>query len=612
MIKKIIPVLFLLFCIQLNVNAIEVKKVEPPFWWANMKNANLQLMVYGEDIGDTEVSTKSEELIIKKVNRVENKNYLFIDLDLSNVKPGEIEFALKGKGKTKFTYEIKERINDTKRHQGFGPEDVIYLLMPDRFANGDSENDSKESMLEKVNRSNPDGRHGGDLKGIINHLDYIKKLGPTTLWINPFQENNNPKYSYHGYAITDFYNTDERYGTNSDYLQLVEQCHNRDMKIIMDIIFNHCGINHWMIKDLPMEDWINQWPEFTKSNFRASTIMDPYASDFDKEKMLKGWFDTNMPDLNQKNLFVRNYLIQNTIWWIEYSGIDGIRLDTQPYSYKEMITEWGERIFKEYPNFHVVGEAWLQKIAITAYFQKDAKNNDGYNSNLPSVTDFPMHGAINNAFNENDTWTDGIARLYYIIAQDFLYAHPDQNVIFVDNHDLNRFFQSVGHDLRKYKMGMTFLLTTRGIPMIYYGTEILMAGEEHKGHGDIRKDFPGGWPNDEKNAFTKDGRTDEQNEAFNFLSNLLNWRNQTPVIHSGKLMHYIPNDGLYVYFRYNEEKTIMVILNNKEEAKEIDLDMYKENIGGKTKAYEVISNQEIDFENGLEIEGKRAMIMELK
>jgi len=609
MLKKIFPFLFIFVYFQ--VNAIDVQKIEPPCWWINMKNPIVQIMIYGNDIGDAELINKNKSIVVKEIHRVQNKNYLFIDLDLSNAIPGEYEFTLKGEGKTKFKYELKERIIDEKRYQGFGPQDVIYLLMPDRFANGNSENDAMESMLEKADRSNPDGRHGGDLKGIIDHLDYIKELGATSLWINPFQENNNPKYSYHGYAITDFYKTDERFGTNSDYLQLVEQCHKKELKVIMDVIFNHCGINHWMIKDLPMDDWIHQWPEFTKSNFRASVVSDPYASDFDKDKMLRGWFDTNMPDLNQQNPFVKQYLIQNTIWWIEYSGIDGIRLDTQPYPFKEMVAEWGKRIMDEYPTFNIVGEAWLQKEAITAYFQKDARNVDGYNSNLLSVTDFPMYFAISSAFNEKDTWTEGIARLYYILTQDFLYAYPNQNVIFCDNHDLNRYYESLQHDFNKYKMGLAFLLTTRGIPMIYYGTEILMDGKEHDGHGFIRKDFPGGWAGDEKNAFTKEGRSEEQNMAFDFVSNLIKWRNNNPVIHNGKLTHYIPNDGLYVYFRHNKEKTVMVILNNKQEERELNLKMYAENMKDKENGFEVISSQEIEFSNGLIIGGKTAMIIEL-
>lgn len=611
MIKKLLLFALLIVVLQLFAKAIDVKKVEPPFWWAGMKNTNLQLLVYGDNIGDAELSFKGEGLKITKVHRVENKNYLFVDLDLANAAPGEYKFTLKGDGKAKFTYEIKERIQDEKQHQGFGPQDVIYLLMPDRFANGDPSNDSVESMLEKTNRANPDGRHGGDIRGVINHLDYIKELGVTTLWLNPFQENNNPKYSYHGYAITDFYKTDARFGTNSDYLELVQKSHDNDMKVIMDVIFNHFGINHWIMNDLPMQDWVNQWPEFTKTNYRAPVVTDPYASEYDKNKMLRGWFDTNMPDLNQNNPFVANYLIQNTIWWIEYAGIDGIRLDTQPYPFKEMVAEWGKRIAEEYPNFNIVGEAWLQKEAITAYYQKDAQNKDGYNSHLLSVTDFPMYFAIASAFNEDDGWTNGIARLYYVLAQDFLYAYPNQNVIFCDNHDLNRYFESQQHDFRKYKMGLAFLLTTRGIPMIYYGTEILMDGKEHDGHGFIRKDFPGGWPEDDSTAFTKDGRTEAQNEAFDFLSNLIKWRNQNPVIHSGKLTHYIPDDGLYVYFRSNEEKIVMVIMNNKEQEKELDLKIYKKDMKGKVSGVEIISGKEVEFSNGLSIGPKGVKIIEL-
>jgi glycosidase len=413
-----------------------------------------------------------------------------------------------------------EREEGASERKGFDKTDVVYLIMPDRFANGDPSNDDMPGMLEKADRNNTDGRHGGDIKGISSHLDYIADLGVSAIWMNPLLENNNPEYSYHGYAITDFYNVDARFGTNEDYVNLVKSSHEKGLKVIMDMVFNHASIYNWLIEDLPSEDWIHQFSEYTRSNFRGSTIMDPHASDYDREKFLTGWFDHHMADLNQKNKLFANYLIQNSVWWIEYSGIDGIRIDTQPYSCKEFVTEWSSRVFQEYPEFNVVGEAWQQKESITAYFQKDAPNRDGYNSGIPSVTDFPMYFAMSKAFNERDGWTEGLAQIYYVLAQDFLYAAPEENLIFCDNHDLDRIYSSLGKNFSKWEMAMATLMTMRGIPMIYYGTEILMTGNAGDGHGFIRKDFPGGWPDDKTDAFTKEGRSKQQNEAFSFLQNL--------------------------------------------------------------------------------------------
>ncbi|MCD4665807.1 MAG: cyclomaltodextrinase C-terminal domain-containing protein, partial [Bacteroidales bacterium] len=486
-------------------------------------------------------------------------------------------------------------------------------VMPDRFSNGEPANDNMPGMLEKADRSNPDGRHGGDIKGIINNLDYIDNLGVTAVWFNPMVENNNPDYSYHGYAITDFYKIDPRFGTNEDYLNLVNECHSKDLKVIMDMVFNHCSVHNWFIKDLPKESWIHRLPGFTKSNFRGSVIPDPYASDYDKDKMLTGWLDNHMAGLDQRNLFLSNYLIHNTIWWIEFAGIDGIRIDTQPYLYKEFISEWSRRIFQEYPGFNVVGETWLQKEAITAYFQKDAFNSDGYNSGIPSVTDFPMYYAINKAFNEGEGWTEGLARLYYVLAQDFLYHNPENNLVFCDNHDLDRFYSSVGEDLNKWKMGMAFLLTTRGIPMIYYGTEILMSGKENEGHGFIREDFPGGWPEDEVNAFTSEGRTAEQREAFNYVKKILNWRKTSDAIHNGKLKHFVPENEIYVYYQYTENDCVMVAINNSDnEMKAIKTDRFAEIMRDYNYAENIISGEIINYLDALTLPPKSALILELK
>lgn len=605
----LIIVIFLSFKVQAN-NV----RIEPPFWFAGMNNPSLQLLVHGEQVGtmQPEISYKGVEIV--KVNKTENPNYLIIDLQLDkNVKPGSfnIRFTLEGKTKFSYSYELRNRQKGSAERKGFDASDVIYLLMPDRFANGDQKNDSHEDMLEKADRSNPNGRHGGDIKGISDHLDYIRNLGATAVWINPLLENNNKAYTYHGYAITDFYRIDPRFGSNDDYVNMVSNAHTKGLKIIMDMVFNHCGINHWFVNDLPSADWLNQHKEFTKSNFRAETISDPHSSEYDRNLMLSGWFDNNMPDLNQHNPYVRNYLIQNSIWWIEYAGLDGIRMDTQPYSFAEMMPEWTKRINEEYPGFRIVGEAWMQRESMTAYWQKESFVSNGYNSGVDYITDFPLYNAITKAFTENDGWSEGMARIYYVLAQDFLYRNPYDLLIFADNHDLNRFYTSINKDLEAYKLAMTFLLTTRGIPMIYYGTEFLMEGEEPKGHGFIRKDFPGGWPGDSVNYFTGQGFTGDQKDAFDFMQNLLKWRTTNEAVKTGKLTQYVPQDGVYVYFREAGDSRIMVILNNTSESRAIDTARFKENLKGTIHGKNIVNGKPFTFRNSILLEPRQPLIIEL-
>ncbi len=590
-------------------------KIEPPFWWIGMNDPNLQLLVYGKNIANTEVRIEYPGIKVRGINKVENPNYLFIDLVIENkAKPGkfDINFMESGKVKATYSYQLKQRTTGSAERKGFSPADVIYLLMPDRFANGDPKNDSHPMMLEVADRSNPSGRHGGDIKGIVDHLPYIKDLGVTAIWINPLLENNNKAFTYHGYAITDFYKVDPRYGSNSDYVNLVESAHQQGIKVIMDMVFNHCGINHWFINDLPMKGWIHEFEEFTRSNFRAETLTDPYVAEIDKEKMLQGWFDTNMPDLDQRNPYLKNYLIQNSIWWIEYSGIDGIRMDTQPYPYKEMMSEWGKRVLREYPYVNIVGEAWMQKESMTAYYQKDAKLGNGYNSNIPSITDFPLYNAITKAFTEPEGWSEGMARLYYVLAQDFLYTNSRYNLIFTDNHDLNRFYSSINKDFDAFRMAMSFLFTTRGIPAIYYGTEFLMEGEEQKGHGEIRKDFPGGWAGDTVNLFTAQGRNQQQNEAFNYVQNLLKWRATNDAVKYGTLKHYIPENGVYVYFREYNNQRVMVMLNNSQTSQSIQTARFKESLRGVIHGRNVISGKPFTFRNSILLEPRSALIIELE
>jgi glycosidase len=591
-----------------------IERIEPPFWWVGMEYNEIQLLIHGTNIAGAEVKSGSEKIKINEIHQVENADYLFVDISIDpSAKSGfyPLRFESKGEDPVTIPYELKERMYLGNGKQGFTSSDAIYLLMPDRFSNGDPANDNAEGMLEKADRTNPNGRHGGDIAGIRNHLDYIADMGFTALWINPLLENNMPAYSYHGYAITDFYRIDPRFGSNEEYMNLVEEAHRCGLKVIMDMVFNHCGTNHWFIQDLPMKDWINQWDSFTQSNFRSEVKIDPHASEYDKKLMGNGWFDKSMADLNQKNPFLMKYLEQNSIWWIEYSGIDGIRMDTYPYTDKYAMAGWAEIIQELYPNFTILGETWLQKTSHTSYWQTRTDNYDGYDSHIQAVTDFPLHYALNEALNEKEGWSEGLRRLYYVLSEDFLYSDPENLLIFPDNHDVTRYYTSMQEDLDKYKMGLAFLLTTRGIPQIYYGTEILMTGREQDGHGYIRQDFPGGWEKDPINAFTSSGLSKNQLEAKYFLQKILLWRQKTPTIHSGELKQFIPENNVYVYSRYLGEQCIVVILNNNNESIPIDRKRFSEVLSGFGIARDIISNKEYKITDGIVVPPMSPMILEL-
>ena len=591
----------------------DIQRIDPPSWWIGMKHTQLQLMVYGENISLTKPNIDYPGIEIKDVILVESPNYLFIDLDISSALAGNftIEFYDGKKKVASSNYDLKQREINPVEMTGFDNSDAIYLLMPDRFANGNPENDDMPGMLETANRSNPDGRHGGDIQGIVNNLDYIKDLGATSIWLNPLLENNMPAYSYHGYAITDLYKVDARFGTNEDYKNLVREAHEKGLKIIQDMVFNHLGTNYFWKDDLPSHDWYNQWPEFTRSNYRGGAVNDPHASNYDYTKMVKGWFDGSMADLNQKNPLLANYLIQNSIWWIEYLGLDGIRQDTYPYPDKDFMAEWMRRLLEEYPNYNVVGEVWLSFPPAVAYWLENNSNADGYHSNLTNVFDFPLMYAISKAFIENEGWSTGTAQLYETLSQDYVYSDPMNLVVFADNHDGDRLYSKLNEDINNYKLAVTFLFTTRGIPQIYYGTEIIMTGNEHQGHGFIREDFPGGWANDQGNAFTMEGRTKEQNEAFDFLRKLMIWRQGNKTVQFGKLTHYIPENGVYVYFRHDDKGSVMVMLNNTNEDKEVDLTRFAENIEGFKTGKSVLDKLYFDQLNKITIPAKSPLVIEL-
>lgn len=613
--RRFALLLFAFTVIILNAQEISINRIEPPNWWVGMNNLHLQLLVYGKNISKSTPEIRHDGVTLTEIKRTENPNYLFLNLILNeNLSPGNMTITFTGKNqKLSREYFFKKREKGSAEREGFNAAEVMYLLMPDRFANGDPVNDEIEGMREKPDRSNKDGRHGGDIKGIIDHIDYLDDMGIKSLWINPLVENDNPEYSYHGYAITDFYNTDPRYGTNSDYIELVEKCHQKDIKVVMDMVFNHCSVYHWFIMDLPSSDWIHQFDKFTRSNFRAPTTFDPYASEADKTKMLTGWFDVHMADLNQNNPLLATYLIQNSIWWIEFAALDGIRIDTQPYSYKSFISKWGKAVFAEYPNFNVVGESWLHREAYVAYFQGGTQNFDGYNSHIPSVTDFPLRNALSSAFKEKDGWAEGLAKFYYVHGQDFLYGDPKNLLVFADNHDLDRIYTALDTNFANWKMSMALMLTTRGIPCIYYGTEILMEGIEHSGHGNIRKDFPGGWQNDKRNAFEESGRTEAENEAFNYLAKLIHWRNNRKVIHDGNFKHFIPENNTYVYFRYDKDNCTMIAFNNSpNEMKALDASKFKECIDDYTYAVNVVTNEPVYFIDSFSLPPKSVLILDFK
>ncbi len=594
-------------------NDLSVDRIDPPFWWTGMEYNEIQLLVYGNDLSDAEVKLNSKSIVLQKIHRPENNKYLFLDLLIKpEAKAGIYKISFTNeKDEVIYPFELKERNSGDGKQQGFNSSDAVYLLMPDRFSNGDTSNDSIAGLLEHADRNVLDARHGGDIKGIANHLDYIADMGFTALWINPLLENNMPDKSYHGYAITDLYNIDARFGSNSDYLELINSAHNKDLKVIMDMVFNHIGTNHSLIQDMPMPDWVNQWDVLTKSNFRGEVKVDPYASEYDKRLMAKGWFDGTMADLNQENPFVRKYLIQNSIWWIEYAGIDAIRMDTYPYPDKDAMVEWAKTIEELYPSFTILGEIWLQRPAHTAYWQDNETNKDKYQSYLPVVTDFPLHYALIEAMNEDEGWTQGLRRIYYILSQDMLYSNPNNLLIFPDNHDVNRFYTSLGEDLNKFKLAMAFILTTRGIPQVYYGTEILMTGEEHKGHGYIRQDFPGGWEGDSLNAFNGTGLSQDQVEAQEFVKTLLQWRQKTPAIYEGNLIHFIPENDVYVYFRATDSQSVMVILNKNENELILNTERYSEGLKDFSSALDVLSGERITDLSQIKVDGKSPMILEL-
>lgn len=595
---------------------LDIKRVEPLNWWTGMKNPTLQIMVYGENISAYRPRIDYPGVKIEKVVTTTNPNYVFIYVNIgAAAQPGTVNITFwEGKKSVgSYPYRLEARHEASADRKGFDSSDAMYLLMPDRFANGNPANDSHAETAEKANRSDKNGRHGGDIEGIIGKLDYLKELGFTALWSTPMMEDNMPVTSYHTYAISDYYKIDPRYGTNDDYRRLSAEAKKRGIKLVMDVVTNHCATEHWWMKDLPTEDWVHQFDEFTRSNFRIWTIQDPNAAEIDKQINTQGWFDNSMPDINQSNPLVLDYLTQNTIWWVEYADLGGLRIDTYPYNDKEPMAEFCYRIMSEYPNFNIVGECWMHEPVEVAYWQKGVVNPDGYASELPTVMDFPLTDALAVFGDEEQGWNTGIMRPYLNMAKDYLYADPNQLLLFADNHDTERIWHLLKGDKDKFKMVFTLLSTVRGIPQVYYGTEILMTGEKQTGDGDIRRDFPGGWEGDAVNAFTREGRTAEQNEIFDFMSRLLNWRRDAEAIHSGLTKHFVPENECYVYFRYTDKDCVMVVLNNSnKEEKTLKLSRFGEMLDGVTEGEDIITGRTVQLKDTLTIPAKTAMVITLK
>jgi glycosidase len=617
-----------------------IDRIEPTDWYVGMKNPTVQLMVYGKDIRDvSEVTTDYPGVRIDSLVRLDSPNYLLIYMNLRDAQPGTMTLNF---GKTKVQYLLKAREMDGSKRMGFTNADVLYMLMPDRFAQGANHPKQIKGMRHYVeDRSQPSLRHGGDLNGIREHLDYFKELGVTALWFTPVLENDSPDSdngfsTYHGYATTNYYKVDPRFGTNEDYRHLCDEAHAKGLKIVMDMIFNHSGFEHPWTQDMPSKDWLNtpDWlteqqsgrdpmtgftansdgsepakSKYLQTSYKLTPVKDPYASKIDLKETTEGWFVPSMPDLNQRNPHVMTYLIQNSKWWIETVGIDGIRMDTYPYADAKGMARWMKELDEEYPNFNTVGETWVTEPAYTAAWQKNSRLSEE-NSYLKTVMDFSFFDKLNQAKNEEtDGWWNGLNRLYNSFVYDYLYEDPDHVMAFIDNHDTDRFLGN-GKDTLALKQALALLLTVRRIPQLYYGTEVLMNGTKEVTDGNVRKDYPGGFPGDTHNCFTKEGRSKAEQSMFTWLSRLLHWRQGNEVIIKGSQIQFIPFNGIYVIARQHKGKTALTILNGTSKSATFDVARYAEVIGSTTKAKDILTNRYYDLSNDFELKPRQSLILE--
>lgn len=575
-----------------------------------MKWNKVQLMIYGDNLDQISASFNSPDLKISTIHHIENKSYAFIDVEVSpNLKPGKYDLTFEKNGiKKTVQYSILKRENPEGKYKGFNSTDLIYLITPDRFSNGDSKNDNIEGMKEGLERKDPYGRHGGDILGISNHLDYLQEMGVSSLWINPLVENSGLQ-SYHGYAVTDLYKIDPRFGTNDLYKKLADDIHKRKMKLIMDHVNNHIGINHPWIQNLPTADWLNGT---VKTHLRAThakeALTDIYADEKIKDTEVKGWFSNYMPDMNQRNQYVKNYLIQNTLWWIEFTGLDGIREDTYPYIYQDFASDWNKAIMTEYPKFNIVGEVWIQNPVYLAPYQKDSFFPNNLNTNLPSITDFGLYQAFRDMISQKNIWP-----VYECLTKDFLYPHPENLVTFLDNHDIQRIMKNLDEDDDQFRFVMKLFIMMRGIPQLFYGTEIGMIGAND--HGRLRMDFPGGFPGDSRDAFTEKGRTDDENSYFNFTKDLISLRKNHPAISTGKTIQFPPENNIYAFFKVTDKEKLLIIANyNSGGSKYLKSAKFDHLLESATMLRNVETGEEIPYSKNMEIElnGMNVWVFEVK
>lgn len=599
-----------------------VRRMEPASWWIGFQDRSLELLVYGEGAGDWTPKLERAGVRITGYEAAPNRNYLFVQLDIApDAKPGPVSIRFVEGARTvgRRVLDLRAREAGSVARQGFGAQDSIYLITPDRFANGDPGNDRVQGLQEGPNRALPGGRHGGDLAGLAAHLDYITGMGFTQLWLTPVLENDQPEHSYHGYATTDFYRVDPRFGTNADVRRLADAARARGAGLIMDMIPNHIGSEHWWMRDLPSPDWVHNNGRFTPTNHIHTAQMDAHAAPSEAKAFEEGWFAPRMPDLNQDNPHLARYLIQNALWWIEYAGLSGIRVDTYPYPDKAFMAEWSRRVLQEYPNFTVVGEEWSRHPNVVAYWQRGAHNRDGYVSHLPSLMDFPLQYSLTQALIEPESVfpVTGFLRLYETVANDFVYPDPENLVVFADNHDMDRIYTQLGGDLALTRMALGYIATMRGVPQVYYGTEVLAANPGTHDHGVLRADFPGGWQGDAVNAFTGAGLSPDQRAFQDYVRRLFTWRKQQPVLHQGKLIHYyaLPADpdwsGVYVYGRMHEKDAVLVALNKTDTIKELPATRFQDVLQGRTRGRDIVSGETVDVGAIVRVPARSLVIIDL-
>ena len=591
--------------------AYRIDHMEPPSWWAAMRDQRLQLMVHGERIADLEPALDYPGVRIAGVTRVVNRNYVFIDLVIGDrALPGQLDLRFGGAGQQlHYSYPLLAREAGSKQRKGFNSSDAIYQVMPDRFASGSAANDSVPALAEKADRNNPAGRHGGDIQGIIDHLDYIAAMGFTQLWPTPLVENDMPDYSYHGYAATDHYKIDARFGSNEDLRRLSTAARQKGIGVIQDVVLSHIGLGHWWMKDMPMPDWTNHGGKFVPTMHHRVAVQDKYGAEADRQNFTTGWFGPHMPDMNQTNPLVSNYLIQNNIWWIEYARLSGLRIDTYGYSDGAFLTEYTRRIMAEYPNLNMVGEEWHKSPAVVAHWQRGKLNADGYVNSLPSLMDFPMMYAMRTALTDPEA---GFNEAYETLSLDYLYPDPANLVLFEGNHDVARLFSVVGEDIDLYKMDLVFTMTLPRIPQFYTGTEILMTSTA-KGRDDAsyRRDFPGGWAGDKVNAFSGAGLTPQQRDAQAFVRKLVNWRKSQAVIHHGKMMQFGPENDTWVYFRYDDKKRVMVAFNKNKTAVSLPTSRFQEILKGAKSGVDALTGKRFDLTDALALPARSVVILEI-